>query len=336
MRSSVFIIAEAGVNHNGDIETARQMIDAAVNAGADAVKFQTFRAEQLCTSDAKKAEYQKKNTGTEETQFEMLKRLELDESAHRELLAYSKRKNLIFISSPFDLTSLSLLERLGIPIIKVPSGEIDNLPYLEAIGRMGKKVILSTGMATLEEVRFAVEVLVKSGTREEDLSILHCTSDYPASMESVNLNAIPVLKKAFPVHVIGYSDHTLGLEVSIAAVAMGARIIERHFTLDRHLPGPDHAASLEPSQFQGMVHAIRNIEKAFGAGEKVPNLSEMSVRKMVRKSIVASKNIKKGEIFSQFNLEIKRPGSGLSPKAWYQVLGNVAKKDFKKDEQISL
>ncbi|MCD4722126.1 MAG: N-acetylneuraminate synthase [Desulfobacula sp.] len=334
--NKVFIIAEAGVNHNGNIKTAEKMIDIAVKAGADAVKFQTFQARELCCVSAEKAEYQKKNGDGKETQFEMLKRLELDDDAHNYLISYCKKQGITFLSSPFDLKSIELLSSLGMKIFKIPSGEITNVPYLEKIGSLGKKIILSTGMADMEEIEFALDVLINTGTLPNDITLLHCCSQYPAPMDDVNLLAMKSMAKSFPGVKIGYSDHTQGIEVAIAAVAMGASVIEKHFTLDRTMDGPDHVASIEPDELKGMVCAIRNIEKAMGDGEKKAQSVETANKRIVRKSIVAQFGIKKGEIFTSWNLAVKRPGNGLSPVKWYEVLGKKAKKDFLQDEQITL
>lgn len=335
--NKVYIIAEAGVNHNGDVKIAKKMIDAAVNAGVDAVKFQTFKASHLCCSFAQKAEYQKKNVKKkQETQLEMLKKLELDDDGHKSLISYCKSRGIIFLSSPFDLQSIDLLSSLEMEIFKIPSGEITNLPYLEKIGSLKKKIILSTGMADMEEIKFAVDLLIKQGTSMKDISLLHCCSEYPAPFPEVNLNVMKSMSEAFPGIKIGYSDHTIGIEIPIAAVAMGAKIIEKHFTLDRKMKGPDHAASIEPVELQGMVCAIRNIEMAMGDGMKKAGSMEVKNRKLVRKSIVAQTKIKKGEIFSIQNLTVKRPGDGISPLRWYDVLGKKAEKDFKEDEYITV
>ncbi|MBU1345146.1 MAG: N-acetylneuraminate synthase [Proteobacteria bacterium] len=334
--NKTFIIAEAGVNHNGNLATAENLIDAAAKAGADAVKFQTFYTENLCSKTAPKADYQNKYTRKDETQFQMLKKLELDKKAHLQLMAYADKKNIQFLSSPFDLRSIDLLDALGMNLFKIPSGEITNLPYLEKIGTLGKQVVLSTGMADLDEIQFAIETLEKSGMKLDDISLLHCCTQYPASMEEVNLLAMQTMARRFPTVRIGYSDHTVGIEVAIAAVALGARIIEKHFTLDRRMPGPDHEASLEPDELKGMVCAIRHIELALGDGIKQPSPAEIKNKTIVRKSIVASKNIKKGEKFSQLNITIKRPGTGISPVEWYTVLGKRAKRNFKAEDLISL
>lgn len=331
--NKVFIIAEAGVNHNGNIDLAKKLIDVAVNARVDAVKFQTFRTELCVSKNAKKASYQEENTGKEESQFEMIKKLELDENTHKELISYCKQKNIIFLSTPFDSDSIKLLDELRLSTFKIPSGEITNLPYLRQIGGLNKKIILSTGMANLGEVEAAIEALVKSGTKRENISLLHANTQYPTPMEDVNLKAMIALKNAFGLEV-GYSDHTLGIEVDIAAVAMGAKIIEKHFTLDKSMPGPDHKASLEPDELAAMVGAIRNIELALGDGLKHFSKSESENIKIVRKSIVAKCDIKKGEIFSEQNICVKRPGDGINPMRWDEVIGQISQKDYKQDELI--
>jgi len=333
--SNVLIIAEAGVNHNGSIDIAKKMIDIAVNAGVDLVKFQTFKVEMLVTKTAEKAYYQKNHTQKNETQFEMIKKLELDRADHIELLNYCKQKNIQFLSSPFDHESIDLLAELNIPFYKIPSGEITNLPYLRHIGSMGKPIVMSTGMATLEEVRAAIEVLMEATVTKDDITILHCNTEYPTPMADVNLQAMLTIQKELGIKV-GYSDHTLGIEVPIAAVALGARIIEKHFTLDRTMSGPDHAASLEPDELQAMVAAIRNIEKAMGDGVKTPSLSEIKNIPIARKSIIAKKFINKGERFTENNLTVKRPGTGISPMEWDAVKEKISKKVFVVDEQITL
>ena len=331
--NKVFIVAEAGVNHNGDINLAKKLIDIAAKAGADAVKFQTFKTELCVSKNAKKASYQEENTGKEESQFDMIKKLELNENMHKELIAYCKQKNITFLSTPFDSDSIKLLDELGLSTFKIPSGEITNLPYLRQIGGLNKKIILSTGMANLGEVEAAIEVLVKSGTKRENISLLHANTQYPTPMEDVNLKAMITLKNAFGLEV-GYSDHTLGIEVDIAAVAMGAKIIEKHFTLDKSMPGPDHKASLEPDELAAMVRAIRNIELALGDGLKHFSKSESENIKIARKSIVAKCDIKKGEIFSEQNICVKRPGDGINPMRWDEVIGQNSQKDYKQDELI--
>ena len=329
-----FIIAEAGVNHNGSLELAKKMIDAAVEAGADAVKFQTFKAEKVVSKHAQKAEYQKKTTAADESQLEMVKKLELDAAVHRKLIDYCKKENIRFLSTPFDLESIDLLNELGLDIFKIPSGEITNLPYLRKIGALKKEIILSTGMADLGEIEDALDVLTGAGTKLKDISVLHCNTEYPTPFEDVNLKAMLTIKAAFPGIQVGYSDHTEGIEVPIAAVAMGATIIEKHFTLDKNLPGPDHKASLEPDELTAMVRAIRNIEIALGNGIKKPSSSESKNMVIARKSIVAAQAIATGEKFTNNNLTAKRPGAGLSPMLWDKVIGQVAQKDYEKDELI--
>ena len=332
-KSIITIIAEAGVNHNGSIDTAKKMIDVAAEAGADYVKFQTFKAEKLVTRTAEKAKYQKGSTAEEESQFNMLNKLELDRAAHEELIQYCEQKDTRFLSTAFDHNSIDLLDELNIPFYKIPSGEITNLPYLHHVGRMEKPVVMSTGMATLEEVRAAMDILLEAGVKKDGLTILHCNTEYPTPIVDVNLKAMLTIRDELGV-AVGYSDHTLGIEIPIAAVAMGATVIEKHFTLDRTLPGPDHAASLEPDELKAMVTAIRNIEKAIGSGEKKPSDSEKKNITVVRKSIIAKKPISKGEVFSENNLGVKRPGTGLSPILWDEIIGSRATKDFELDELI--
>ena len=329
-----FIIAEAGVNHNGSLDIARKLVQAAAQAGADAIKFQTFRAETLAIPHSPKADYQRRTTEAEETQFQMLKRLELDFRAHTLLQTHCREYGITFLSSPFDLDSIDFLHQLGLDIFKIPSGEITNLPYLEKIGALRRQVILSTGMSTLTEIRAAVSVLKNTGTPESDLTLLHCNTEYPTPMQDVNLKAMLTIWDAFPKAAIGYSDHTQGIEVPIAAVAMGAQVIEKHFTLDRTMEGPDHDASLEPWELSRMIRAIRNIELALGDGDKKPSASEKSNILIARKSIVASKPIKRGEPFTTKNLAVKRPGNGISPMEWHQVLGQKSPGSFGKDEMI--
>lgn len=329
----VFIIAEAGVNHNGDIQLAKRLIDEASMAGADAVKFQSFKAEKLVTKDARKAEYQEKTTDIKQNQFQMIKSLELDYGKHMKLIDYCKSKNIMFLSSPFDLESIDLLNDLGLQMFKIPSGEITNLPYLRKIGSLKKKIILSTGMSNLGDIEKALKILEVEGTK--DITVLHCNTEYPTPMEDVNLLAMNTIKDAFKVKA-GYSDHTLGIEVPIAAVALGATVIEKHFTLDKSMEGPDHKASLEPKELKKMVESIRNIEKALGDGIKIPSSSETKNINIARKSIVAVKNIKKGEFFTEDNLDIKRPGDGLSPMRWDELIGRKAIRDFKEDELVEI
>ena len=327
------IIAEAGVNHNGSIEMAKKMIDVAVEAGADIVKFQTFKAETLVTRSADKAEYQKNLTDASESQFDIIKKLELDRNAHEELVTYCNQKNIQFLSTAFDHDSIDMLAQLDMPLYKIPSGEITNLPYLRHIGNMGKPIIMSTGMANLEEVRASLYILVESGAKKEKITILHCNTEYPTPMEDVNLKAMLTIRDELDV-AVGYSDHTLGIEIPAAAVAMGATVIEKHFTLDRTLTGPDHAASLEPEELKAMVSTIRNIEKAMGDGVKKPSPSETNNIFIVRKSIVAKKSIKKGDLFTEENLAVKRPGTGISPMDWNKMLRKTADREYKADDLI--
>jgi len=331
--NKTFIIAEAGVNHNGSVEMAFQLIDVAVAAGADAVKFQTFKAEKVIAANAAKAGYQKDTTGVDESQLEMVKKLELDETAHTRLYQHCQHKDIQFLSTPFDLESIDLLNRLGLEIFKIPSGEITNLPYLRKLGALKKRLILSTGMANLGEIEAALNVLTESGTPWENITVLHCNTEYPTPFEDVNLRAMMTIGHAFGV-AVGYSDHTPGIEVAVAAVALGAAVLEKHFTLDRNLPGPDHKASLEPDDLKAMVQAIRNIEKALGNGVKRPSPSEVKNKSIARKSLVATQPIKKGELFSADNITAKRPGVGISPMRWDEVLGQVAQKDYEKDDLI--
>jgi N,N'-diacetyllegionaminate synthase len=330
---SVFVIAEAGVNHNGSIDLAYKLIDVAYASGADAVKFQTFKAENLVIKNTQKAEYQKITTGSSESQFQMLKKLELDFKDHKKLLEYCKSKGIIFISSPFDFQSIDLLYELGLQILKIPSGEINNLAYLRYIGSLKRKIILSTGMSTINEIRVALEILEGSGTPKKHITILHANTMYPTPMEDVNLKAIKTIKDKFEVSV-GYSDHTLGIEVSIAAVAMGATVIEKHFTLDKSMDGPDHRSSLNPNELKMMITAIRNIEKALGSSVKKPTQSEKPNIMLARKSIVASRSIKKGEVFTKKNITTKRPGRGTRPMKWDSIIGKVAKRDYQIDDLL--
>lgn len=330
------IIAEAGVNHNGDIEKAKRLIDVAAEAGVDYVKFQTFKANKLVTKSAKRAAYQNKNTKDNDNQFQMLKKLELSEEMHHTLIEYCQQKGVKFLSTGFDLESVRFLSKIGIKLAKIPSGEITNLPYLRLIAQLYPQVILSTGMADIQEVKDAVKVLLDNGTKKENLTILHCNTEYPTPMEDVNLKAMLHIKEELGVD-IGYSDHTLGIEVPITSVALGAKVIEKHFTLDRNLPGPDHKASLEPNELKQMVVSIRNIEKALsGSGLKEPSKSELKNKSVARKSIVATCDIKKGTIFTDDNLTVKRPGTGISPMQWDSIIGKVATKDFKQDELLEM
>lgn len=333
----VVIIAEAGVNHNGSMDNAYRLIDAASQAGVDYIKFQTFKSENLVSSTAKKAEYQIQNTGKkDESQLQMLKKLELNQQQHEQLIAYCKQKNIHFFSTAFDLDSLEYLHQIGLDLVKIPSGEITNLPYLRKAAALFNKVILSTGMSTIEEIKDALNVFLTAGIDKQNITILHCNTEYPTPMQDVNLKAMLHLKDEFGCEV-GYSDHTLGIEVPIAAVALGASVIEKHFTLDKAMEGPDHKASLEPDELKAMVTAIRNIEKAInGNGKKEVSPSEIKNLEITRKSIVAAVTIKKGDIFSEENLSVKRPGNGISPMQWDHVIGKAANKDFKTDELISI
>ncbi|AOY84380.1 N-acetylneuraminate synthase [Moorena producens JHB] len=329
------IIAEAGVNHNGDIATARKLIDVAADAGADLVKFQTFKADCLVTTQARKAEYQKCTTDADESQHMMIRRLELTREMHQELIAHCQVRGISFFSTGFDLESIDLLVELGLERFKIPSGEITNLPYLRHIGGYGKPIIMSTGMANLGEIEAALDVLEQAGTGRDLITVLHCNTEYPTPIKDVNLRAMVTIREALGV-AVGYSDHTLGIEVPIAAVALGATVIEKHFTLDRSLPGPDHRASLEPEELKAMVTAIRNIEQALGDGRKRPSPSEAKNKPIARKSMVAADAIKAGEVFTASNLAVKRPGTGISPMGWDQVLGRKAIRDFEPDELIEL
>lgn len=331
--SKVFIIAEAGVNHNGNLEIAKKLVDVAADAGVDAVKFQTFKAENIVCKNAAKADYQKATTNAEQSQFEMLKKLELTETMHNQLIEYCRKKNILFLSTPFDLESVDFLEQLGMEIMKIPSGEITNYPYLRKVALTGKKIILSTGMSDLEEVKAAIKVLKEYGSK--DIVVLHCNTEYPTPYADVNLNAMLVLRNELGIE-IGYSDHTQGIEIPIAAVAMGAKIIEKHFTLDKTMDGPDHKASLEPHELKEMVSAIRNVEAALGDGVKVPSVSEQKNIAIARKSIVAKCRIEKGEIFTEENLTAKRPGTGISPMRWNDIIGTIAQRSYNEDELIEV
>lgn len=331
----VTVIAEAGVNHNGDVEIAKKLIDAAAKAGADYVKFQTFKTNKIVTKAATRASYQDNNTGNGDSQYEMLKKLEISEEMHRELISYCEIKNIKFLSTAFDLESIDFLNSVGIDLFKVPSGEITNLPYLRKISELKKPVVLSTGMANMQEVKDALEVLTSAGLERKKITVVHCNTEYPTPMEDVNLKAMNTMGDELGVNV-GYSDHTLGIEVPIAAVALGATVIEKHFTLDRDLPGPDHRASLEPKELKAMVTAIRNIEQAIsGSGLKEPSKSEKKNKPIVRKSIVAARNIEKGEKFSEGNLTIKRPGTGISPMKWDEIIGQTAGRNYQEDDFIN-
>jgi N,N'-diacetyllegionaminate synthase len=332
---STLIIAEAGVNHNGELPTAKRLIDVAAEAGADLVKFQTFSADRLVTADARKADYQIDNCAGSDSQHAMLRGLELTAAMHRELLAHCRLRDIGFFSTAFDTESIDLLADLGLERFKIPSGEITNLPYLRHVGGFGKPVIMSTGMATMQEIGAALAVLEQAGLEREQITVLHCNTQYPTPMADVNLRAMLAIRDSFGV-AVGYSDHTLGIEVAVAAVALGATVIEKHFTLDRELPGPDHKASLEPPELTAMVAAIRNVERALGDGVKRPSPSELPNRAVARKSLVAAREIRKGETFSTDNVAAKRPGTGLSPMRFDDVLGRPAPRDFLADEFIEL
>lgn len=327
------IIAEAGVNHNGSMDFACQLIGAAADAGADYVKFQTFKTEKLVTSAAPKAGYQKTTTDAGQSQHDMIRKLELDVEAHRTLINHCAKRKIRFLSTAFDHDSIDLLAGLGIDLFKIPSGEITNLPYLRKIAKGGKPVVLSTGMTRLAEIEDALQVLMDSGCTRDRITVLHCNTEYPTPLEDVNLRAMATIRDAFKVKV-GYSDHTLGIEVPVAAVAMGACVIEKHFTLDRSMEGPDHAASLEPAELKAMVAAIRNVEKAMGDGIKAPSPSERPNRDIARKSIVAATAIEKGQTFTEENLAVKRPGNGISPMLWDALCGRVASRNYNPDELI--
>lgn len=329
---SVYIIAEAGVNHNGSFALACKLVDAAKEAGADCIKFQTFKSENLVSHSAKKAEYQKKTTG-DSSQQDMLKKLELSFDEFIQLKSYCEKVGICFLSTPFDFDSIDFLNSIDMPFWKIPSGEVTNLPYLLALAKTGKPVVMSTGMCTLQEIRAAINVLQANGTT--GIKLLHCNTEYPTPFEDVNLKAVQTMRDKFQMEV-GYSDHTKGIEVPIAAVALGATIIEKHFTLDRNMEGPDHKASLEPQELAEMVCCIRNIEKALGTGDKAPSPSEKKNIAVARKSIVAKSKIKAGDTLTEDNVTVKRPGTGISPMKWFEVLGTKAVKDFDEDELILL
>lgn len=327
------IIAEAGVNHNGDLNLAKKLIEVAAKSGADFVKFQSFKAELCVSKNAKKAAYQLKTTAKDESQLEMIKKLELDFNAHQLLISHAKQCGIAFLSTPFDLESIELLDDLGLEVFKIPSGEITNLPYLKKIAKLNKKIILSTGMSNLGEIEAALEILCQGGTQRANITLLHCTTEYPAPFDEVNLKAMQTLKNAFNLDV-GYSDHTKGIHISLAAIALGASVIEKHFTLDKNMPGPDHKASLEPDELQELCTKIREIESALGDGIKQASKSERKNIEIARKSLVAKKKIKKGEIFSEENLTTKRPASGISAMRYDEYLGKKASKDYEEDELI--
>jgi N,N'-diacetyllegionaminate synthase len=330
----VFVIAEAGVNHNGDESLALRLIDAAVSAGANAVKFQAFNAEALATRDAPMATYQQLNTGVRESQYSMLKKLELPDDAFGRLALHAQDRGIVFFATAFDSASIEMLRLLKIPIWKVPSGEINNYPYLRKIGACGTPLVVSTGMACLSEVEFAVTTLEEAGTPRKNICLMHCTTEYPAPWNEVNLRAMLTMRVAFGTGAVGYSDHTLGSEIAIAAVALGARVIEKHFTLDRDLNGPDHKASLAPDELTAMISAIRHTETALGDGIKRPTASETETMAIARKSIVAAISIRSGQSYTEANLAVKRPGTGISPSQWLNIIGRKAPRDFEPDEPI--
>nr|ADI18164.1 sialic acid synthase [uncultured delta proteobacterium HF0200_39N20] len=334
-QNQVLIIAEAGVNHNGSLEIAKKLVDVASEAGADMVKFQTFSSDRLVTKSANKADYQNQTTDASESQYAMLKKLELSREMHEEIIAYCKKSNIGFLSTGFDIQSIDMLVDLGVEQFKIPSGEITNLPYLRHVGKYGKPVILSTGLANMGEIETALDVLETSGTHRNQTTVLHCNTEYPTPLDDVNLRAMLTIRDAFGV-AVGYSDHTLGIEVPIAAIALGATVIEKHFTLDRTLPGPDHRASLEPDELKAMVNSIRDIAKALGDGIKRPTPSEINNIPIVRKSLVSATAIRAGDCFTEFNLAVKRPGTGISPMRWDEVLGRTAIRDFAPDELIEI
>lgn len=332
----VLIIAEAGVNHNGSLDIAKQLIDKAVEAGVDIIKFQTFKSEKLVSKAAKQAEYQQRNIGKkDESQLAMLKKLELSPSAHKELMDYCREKGIRFFSTAFDMDSIDYLHSLNLGLWKIPSGEITNYPYLRKIAQYHEPIILSTGMCELSDIEATLKVLVGFGVKKEQIIILHCNTEYPTPYSDVNLRAMLEIRDRFGVQV-GYSDHTQGIEVPIAAVALGASVIEKHFTLDKNMEGPDHKASLEPDELKAMVCAIRNVEQTLGSGHKTISESERKNIEIARKSIVAACPIKKGELFTEENLTVKRPGTGISPMRWSEVIGKTAAKDFEEEEMIVL
>lgn len=336
MSKHVLVIAEAGVNHNGSLILAKQLVDKAVEAGVDIVKFQTFKSELLVSKVAKQAEYQQRNIGKkDEGQLAMLKRLELSQQDHEELIAYCEEKGIRFFSTAFDMDSIDYLHSLNMGLWKIPSGEVTNYPYLRKIAQYREPVILSTGMCELSDIEAAVKVLLSFGVKREDITILHCNTEYPTPFQDVNLRAMLEIGERFGVQV-GYSDHTKGIEVPIAAVALGATVIEKHFTLDKNMEGPDHKASLEPEELKAMVEAIRNIEQALGTGHKTVSASERKNIEIARKSIVAARPIKMGEVLTEENITVKRPGNGISPMRWNEVIGSCAIKDFEEEEVIVL
>ena len=335
MKKKIIIIGEAGVNHNGNVKKAKQLIDIASKAGVDIIKFQTFSTERLVTKFAKKATYQKNIKNPQQSQYRMLKALELSRNDHYVLKKYCKKKKIEFLSTAFDNESVLFLNKLKIKRFKIPSGEITNIPYLKYIGKFNKPIIMSTGMSTLLDIKKALNILFKAGAKKKYITLLHCNTEYPTPKKNVNLKAMLTLKNYFGLK-IGYSDHTLGIEIPIAAAALGAKVIEKHFTFNRNQVGPDHKTSLEPKELETMVKSIRNVEEALGNGIKKPSKKELQNMSAVRKSIVALKNIKKGEKFSENNLTLKRPGNGISPIKFYKIIGKNAKKSFLKDELIKI
>ena len=334
--SKVLIIAEAGVNHNGSMQIAKQLVDKAVEAGVDIIKFQTFKSEKLVSKDVRQAEYQQRNIGKrDESQLAMLKKLELSVEAHHELMDYCKERNIRFWSTAFDMESIYFLYSLNMGLWKIPSGEITNYPYLKKIASFHEPIILSTGMCELSDIEAALNVLIEEGIKKEQITVLHCNTEYPTPYQDVNLKAMLEIGEKFGVK-IGYSDHTKGIEVPIAAVALGATVIEKHFTLDKNMEGPDHKASLEPDELKAMVSAIRNIEQALGTGHKEISASERKNIEIARKSIVAACPIKKGELLTEENLTVKRPGTGISPMRWKEVLGGVATRNYSEEDMIVL
>lgn len=333
MPNPVIVIAEAGVNHNGDLDLAKRLIEIAAAAGADYVKFQTFNAERIVTQDASKAEYQNRTTDSLESQFNMLKKLELTPEMHIDLIDHCAEKSIKFLSTGFDIESVEMLVNLGQRLIKIPSGEITNYPYLRYVGSLQLPIILSTGMSTLKEIGEALDVLESSGSARSRITILHCTTEYPAPISEVNLRAIETIRSTFGVPV-GYSDHTEGIDVSIGAVALGATVIEKHFTTSRSLPGPDHRASLEPDELAALISALRKMEVALGDGVKAPTASELGNIQVARRSIVARTSIRSGDFFSETNLTTKRPGSGISPMQWNKMVGKKSLRDYLPDELI--
>lgn len=332
--NKVFIIAEAGVNHNGSIKLAKELVEIAKVAGANAVKFQTFKAENVVTKTAQKASYQIKSNSDNESQFDMIKKLELSEDEHKELFNYCKLLNIEFMSTPFDMGSIDFLSNLGIKKIKIPSGEITNLPYLIKIAKLGLPTIMSTGMSNIDEIEASLNILLEYGLPKNKITILHCNTQYPTPFEDVNLNAMKTIKDTFNVNV-GYSDHTLGSEVSISAVAMGASIIEKHFTISKNMKGPDHLASMEPSELMTMVRAIRNIELALGSNSKELTTSETENLQIARRSLHISKNMKKGEVIKEYDLSVKRPGNGISPMFLYKVIGKKLTNDVEEEHLLT-